>query len=717
MSGSSRPALALRAFLVVCLLGAAPAALSRTHTVFPAQDFAAPEGYLYLFQVAIDGGSAIVLAERFDQGRDALLYMRDSSGAWTFRRVLLSVPLDFSGISDRIEMKNAIALLRLGGVLHVYEHLNGDWVEGGFAEPAPYTGDLSISGRRLAAGIDGCTDDTNLLEKAATTGLWTVTGAVDGPTIPCESNRRVTFDLNENTLLVRRNATEMHVYAKYQQEFQWPHVGDFSLPAPNPGPLSGHVRLQKTVAVAPRGHVYRRNGGLWEYSGQFTPIDTAKGTGGIGFPVFRDGVLVASDTEADQFALTKPYVYVDNGTTFDHAAILETPGATVDFDVSKGTVAAINEDLGGTWWLSLFRLPSPLPPLRAIANDFEARDVTAWQPQPNSQFALARQDSNHFYRQSSLAGQATSVLSGSDWSYYQSIEADITPRAFDGGDRWVGLAIQYVDAANHYYVTLRSSGVVQLKRMLGGEFTTLAEAPLALPLGQRRHVRLSVFDHQLRGFVDGNPVLQHFDDSLGHGRVALMTYRARADFDNVYAAPSAIRQLAWKDWVGIENNPEPAYTGGNWPLIGPPGEREGRGQTSTTAFATALTGVATDDQSVSTRVRLDTFNPSPQGAWFGVFARYVDARTHYYLTVRSSGELQIRKQVNGVISVLASAPFAPAPGTFHDLRLDVLGNQLHAFVNGQRVAQALDDAISRGIYGLGTYRTAATFRNLNVLQP
>ncbi len=704
--------------LVITCLGGSGIALARTHTLWSTQDLRAPDGYLYLSAVAIDGGSAIVLAERFDQGQDALLYTRRATGQWQLRRVLLGVDAGQSVLPTRVIMKNGIALLRSEDRVRVYEHLNGDWVEGAFAAPqvVPARSDLGISGRRLAIGVDGCTDDTRLFEKSSTTGLWTQTGRVTGPPLACESNRSVTFDLNENTLMVRRNATEVHVYARHLQQFDWPHVEDILLP-PDSTRTFGPVRVQKTVAVAPAGFVYRRTGGVWNDAGRFFPIDYAKGTGGTGMPVFRDGVLVANDIEADQFAQAKPYVYVDNGSSFDHAAILETPGSTNDLDVSKGTVAAISVDPAGEYWLSLFELPAPVLPPRAIANDFQARDVSDWQPGANSQFALAQQGSNYFYRQSALTGEAAAVHTGSDWRDFQNIEADIAVLEHGGDEAGVGLALHYVDAANNYHVKLRRDGMVQLRRVLNGEPVTLAELPAPLPPNGRRHVKLAMVQNQLQVYIDGTTILEHIDESIDHGRVALMTFDARADFDNVFAAPTAIRQVAWKDWAGADFNRDPAFTGGTWQRMGEPGAWQGMGQSATTGGAMAITGVPIDDQRVITRARLDEFNPSPQGAWLGLFARYVDARTHYYLTLRSSGVLQIRKQVNGVITVLASTPFAASPGTFYDLRFDVLGNQLHAYVNDVRVAQAIDDDIASGSYGLGTYRTAATFRNLNVLQP
>jgi hypothetical protein len=57
--------------------------------------------------------------------------------------------------------------------------------------------------------------------------------------------------------------------------------------------------------------------------------------------------------------------------------------------------------------------------------------------------------------------------------------------------------------------------------------------------------------------------------------------------------------------------------------------------------------------------------------WFGLLARYIDARNHYYVTVRSTGQVQIRKIVNGVNTVLGTANFTAVPGRYNDVRFSV----------------------------------------------
>jgi hypothetical protein len=116
-------------------------------------------------------------------------------------------------------------------------------------------------------------------------------------------------------------------------------------------------------------------------------------------------------------------------------------------------------------------------------------------------------------------------------------------------------------------------------------------------------------------------------------------------------------------------------------------------------------------------MRLDGFGSSRTGAWFGVLARYVDAQNHYYVTARDNGQIQIRKIVNGVITVLASANYPAAVGQTLDVRFLVVNDQLQLWMDGVLVASAHDRDITEGQYGLATYRAAATFWTLDVFQP
>ncbi len=84
-----------------------------------------------------------------------------------------------------------------------------------------------------------------------------------------------------------------------------------------------------------------------------------------------------------------------------------------------------------------------------------------------AQFALATRGSDDVLAQSSSNGLAIAVLSDSDWTDDQRVEADITP-TFSGTGSWVGLVARYVDADNYYYVAIRDNQTYGIYKRVNG---------------------------------------------------------------------------------------------------------------------------------------------------------------------------------------------------------------------------------------------------------
>jgi hypothetical protein len=132
--------------------------------------------------------------------------------------------------------------------------------------------------------------------------------------------------------------------------------------------------------------------------------------------------------------------------------------------------------------------------------------------------------------------------------------------------------------------------------------------------------------------------------------------------------------------------------------------------------ARAVVGTPTDDQVIVTRARLTTAGTGTD-RWFGIAARYVDENNYYYLTVRNSNTVSLRKLTNGTITTLGTAPLTVTPNTWYELRLDAVGNELRAFVNGTQLFQATDSSHASGQGGLLTYKAAAEYVDYRAWQP
>jgi hypothetical protein len=416
----------------------------------------------------------------------------------------------------------------------------------------------------------------------------------------------------------------------------------------------------------------------------------------------------------------------DANGKFQNAGILEARGNTFDVDVSKGTVVAASEDQFGIVELAVFELPSPLMPPKGIVNDFNTRDVSGFQTTPSGAYTVVGSGSQWFYRQPTTSGATTAVVSGSDWSFYQSIDVRIQPGGLTLPGQWVGAALRYIDADNFYFVKI-SYDRLSINRRLNGVNTELNSTPLngALLTGTRFHdvhfhIRRSPCtecvggSEELYATLDVGFFIFGTDNSLSHGSAALLTHEARADFDNLYVSPSNRYGLLFMNFLDKPGRPLETR-GGTWTEenTGPYGVR----QSDTSVLATAVGGAPIDDQRVRADVRLESFGSVSPVPWFGLLARYRDPMNYYSLSVRGSGQLQNRKLVNGVMTVLAAKPFTVNPGDYHVYELHAFGDQLQATVDRVVIATAQDSDLPLGRHGVATYRTSAFFHSIIVDQP
>lgn len=73
--------------------------------------------------------------------------------------------------------------------------------------------------------------------------------------------------------------------------------------------------------------------------------------------------------------------------------------------------------------------------------------------------------------------------------------------------------------------------------------------------------------------------------------------------------------------------------------------------------------------------------------------------------------------MNGTATVLASVPYAVQGNRNYRLRLEAVGDQLRAYVDGAFVAEARDATLGAGRFGIATNRAAASFHDFAARQP
>jgi hypothetical protein len=696
--------------IVLGLLACVPGLALAQNRIFSApvtQQLSAPvpADVLQARSIGIDGDSIIMAA-----ARDAYLFRRAADGTWSYSRTLIHVASNASNEMS-VEMKNFLAIVKIGGSTTIWEKINGEWTRAQTAAPITAPGGFAISTNRIMVGADGCTADALIYQKTAA-GIWDVSGRIPPEDGTCRNAPR-SVELNYDLALVSGTTNVMRSYRPNGSALTWVNAGNIT----GPDQVNGGAALQSGTLVLSNLSYYRRTSAGWSRGGKLLPLDYAYGAGDQGGPLYRDGVLLVSDHVDDFASSLRPYVYVKNSRGgFDHLGVAPCWADCLAFDISHDTIVTLGfSQHGGIEETVAYvsKLPADLTRPRAVVNNFDARDLSAFTPTAGSQYALAGNSYNYLYRQSNALADTASVLEASEWTDFQSIEADFKANSFSRADAWVGLAVRYVDANNYYFVTFGNDDVVRLQRKLNGAVTTLAQSSLAVDPGAWKHASLIADADGVRVLGIYPAELESTDHALTHGRVAVLTSGARADFDNLEAKSTGGFAVFGED-AGIYVGRPYTIVGGHWTYAG---GFSGYTQDDTSGQALAINGLPMDDQSMAAYVDFHEFATTNPVAWYGVVARYVDPANFYYLSIRSSNQLQIRKMVNGVVTVLKAISFTPDPVEPQWIELQVVGNELTALVDHVPVARAVDDDIPRGRFGLGSYRTKVNFYATSARQP
>ncbi|HEU4780288.1 MAG TPA: hypothetical protein VFS58_10455, partial [Steroidobacteraceae bacterium] len=562
---------------------------------------------------------------------------------------------------------------------------------------------LDVEGTTVLATEGGCASRALELNRAAN-GQWVLSA-----TLPVAAGTCITaLDLDANAAIVRSHIdfdqpASLRILERGANG-SWVVAGNFAGDETIPSFFGQAVAIHGPLALASGGdrgaYVYRRNPSGWTGAGHFENPD--------GTDFNADGSLQITDDYILRVAYSfnrlsaAAYLYRERADhTFEHLANLvgtrETSASVARVDGNR--VISFTGDFGTQ--LLEFNLPSSfaVPPL--TQDDFEAGAAAQWSLLSGSQFAIANNGITRVYRQSSLAGDA-GAIHATDMTN-QSISADIRLNAVNGADRWVGLMTRYTDPSNQYYVTLRDSNRIMLKRMLNGVFTVLGTADVDVVPGQTYRIGLESTGSHHAVDIDGQRVIRAYDTELSHGQAGLRMYRAAADFDNVVLSPGPVSNLIYAD---------PRTAGGNWTAI----SAWNFAQHLASGAARRTTGLPREDHVVQATIRVAQFAGGTT-PWVGLIARYQDDGNYYYVTARKTNELSLRKLTNGAITVLGSVPMTVTPGTPFVLRLEAVGDRLRVYVNDVLRLERAGAEVIAGKVGVMTNRASVSFAQYTAYEP
>ncbi len=713
-------------------LGAAPAVLLEKARLVPLDG--APDGGFGRAS-AISGNVAVVTANLqsgiMGVGPDRLgaayVFERDTAGAWRQTARLTSGRLSDLYGSDVAVGANVIAVgATYSGLTHVYEKQSGSWqlvaqLGGPGADPGAVAGNgysVAISNELLA--ISNLSFHGMAIYRRESTGWRQVGGHARGHPLPDDSYYGPAVDLSPNFAIHGSWGSDhfeppvpsaAYIYTPGAGgNWSQPSVIEITQPGGNgiPNGWSDSVSVSSSTAMI-SGDVFTRNGaGQWTHVGHL-PTRAA-----------------LDDDDVSMLSHPPPFQYVALSRRTSTGAWpwpVRAELATSDAREINGLSSHNGRALVTAYPNNVayvYEVPTALDRANLSQDDFQDGDATGWSTTPGSSFAVARSGTFRFYRQNSLAGNAAALWQnaiGSD----QSIQADITPRAFDGADRWFGLVARYEDINNYYYVTARSGGGVQLKRMRAGTFTTLGSAALPIAIGTTHRLRLEAVADHIRVFVNDRPVIRVRDPALTGGQPGLMTYKTRVDFDNVVVNPNP-GYVAFADDFEIGKFGW-SYLAGTWSRVNQNGgwfqrntDVSGPGRLLISNAGNSFFGTQ-GDQIVQADLRPTQFSGADR--WVGLIARYRDEGNYHYVTLRSSGALDIRKLVNGSIQTLVSVPFTVQINVTYRVRLEAIGTRLRVYVNGTLRAEATDASLTRAVSsaGVASYRAAMDLDNFALTQP
>lgn len=720
---------------------------ARPVVVEESQSFDPPQsGWTFLGEsVAIEGDSALATAlfsangtYEYPYRQLALLYRR-LGDTWAFDRVVVDDPTDEDSWNDaKVAMKDGLAAVSTTPLRMFRRTGSGEWI--GLTQPFPggpddaawANGSVRIDGTTIGAIAGRCNHGVAITDLVG--AAWSDPQLVTGnPRICSLPNNSGALDIDDNRLVFtnpQEDSTfppnETRIYRRSAPTMPWSleatlPVGDFG---------TGLALRGDELFIGgtnPQGNdIYRRAGSAWNHAGYLPTLR--------GYAPFRDAAFHIARSE--QFILVPTALFdgqpagiavyaKDPSGRYQQVAQLassrgESLGPVVEISGRTVITGGWRPEAPDRGRLYFFELPEDLTAPGLRQDDFEDGNAAGWTVQSGTLKVVRRGPSQVLLTSSS--GTATAVLADSNMTN-QSIQADFRLLSFTEGDRWFGVTTRFLNADNNYYAVLRSDGHVTLRRVQAGRHVTLGNRVFPVVEGRRYQLRLETVGSQLRVFVNGQLWLDVYDGILKAGRAGVTTQGASATIDNVVVTPnyrtplyeaeipdgSACEQFVTEKLLRVSGRPEWDCTDYEAGYVR---------QASLQGDARAAIGPVTDDQAVESRVQLEAFaDTGGEDQWVGVMTRYTDENNYYYFSLRSSKSMALRKVVDGRIVELDRSGFTLGIGDWHVFRLEAIGDRIRAFIDGQLLLEAVDSSHPVGISGFVTYRAAARFDYLRVVQP
>lgn len=680
--------------------------------------------------LALDGDRMLVVATRIEENplglwshAAAYVFHRTPKNEWQHVTTLATEHAEWQeALGLRVALHGNVAAVD-ADELRIFEYLpSSGWTQvAAFPSSSDhylYGGSVVVDASTIVAGGPRCAWKAYRKDAAS---QWTVIGSASDPT--ADQYCFASLDISGDVVVAGPSnwmttpPSEVRIYASFASAPTATLVSPFGL-----DPYFGvqavvHGDTIATVASRrPGAHIYRRDtSGAWQFVGSASSVDALVNERGYNLPILdvNEEFVVGAypfDAQRGVAAGSVPvYQQGADGSYVEVARLLASDARTglvlgTHIAVSKRRIAAsAGYDSNGAVYV--FELPEDLTQPDTMQDDFEAGELRGWMPLPGSMLAIESTDRSRVLQQTSRDGDAGAYVAGMDWTD-QSIQADV--RVLESDDKgWFGMVVRRSDPANYYYVTVRGSKLIQLRRMVDGTFEEIASAPFTFEGNRFYRLRLEAVGTWLRAYVDGKLLVEARDTTHEHGQAGIQMYKASVEYDNIVITPNP-QVLIAADRFDSELERRWSTIDGHWYVAWD--EATGRSyyhQAAAAETARAVTGVSVAEQIVQVRARAETF--AAPNAWLGLIGRYQDGNNYYYVALGADGTVSLCKLEGGVTTVLATASLDISPSVWYTLRLELVRDALRVYVDDRFILQAHDTTFAEGRYGLATSGTVAKY--------
>lgn len=690
--------------------------------------------------LAIDGDQMIVAATRIDEDEMGLVwsyasahvFQRTPQNEWQYVTTLATEQAEWQDAASlRVALHGNVAAVD-ANELRIFEYdPSHGWTQvATFPSPNEhylYGGTVKVDSGTVVVGGPDCAWQAYRKDASS---QWVQSGQATDPT--ADLYCFATLDVSDSLIVsgpsnwITTPPSEVRIYADFAATptatlaSPFGHDPYFGVEAVIDGDTIATVASRR-----PGLQIFRRDdGGDWQFVGTASSADALVNEQGYNLSIIDldDQFAVGAypfDKQRGTYAGSVPVFRKRADGSFTEVARLlasdARPGMVLGTHVAIGgrrVAASVGYDRDGAVYV--FELPDEFTQPDNVQDDFEENHLARWTPLPGSVLSIESTPRSHVLRQSSRAADAGAYVTDMDWTD-QAIQADVRVTRIDGKDRWFGLVVRRSDPKNYYYVTVRSSNSIELRRMVNGRFEVMESASFPFELNRDYRLRLEAVGSWMRAYVDGQLLVEARDATHTHGQAGIHMYRASAEYDNVVITPNPQLLIAEEQfdrgvdlrWTVID---------GDWrPRRDEAVSRSSYRQSAASGIARAVSGVSTEAQIIQVSARAEAF--SGESAWFGLMGRYVDSSNYYYAALGANGTISLGKLEGGSATVLATASIDVSPSVWYRLRLEIIDDALRVYVDDRFVLQARDAAFASGRYGLASFATVAEYAGLLGWQP